>query len=167
MAAKRNNQAIDEDPTGKLVPRRIFAKLEIDSADHPFFKRVWVAKHVIDHHSPLLRQEARELVRLNGGHWPEELNSADAVRASVKFDQILVSFSGTSNVDAKSVYAQKIYEYCDLCVGYRFVNILFKDRDGCLSVDPTLLNDVVEQAGGGGQELNAINDPYAADVFIL
>ena len=167
MAPKRNNQAIDEDPTGKLVPRRIISKLEIDSPDHPFFKRAWVAKHVIDHHSPLLRQEARELVRLNGGHWPEELNSADAVRASVMFDQILVSFSGVSNVDAKSVYAQKIYEYCDVCVGYRFVNILFKDRYGCLNVDQTLLNDVVEQVGGGGEELNVINEPNTAGVRFL
>jgi hypothetical protein len=158
-AAHKNNQRMDEDPTGMIVPRRIFAKLEIESPEHPFFKRVWLARHALDHHSPLLRQEARELVRLNGGHWPHELNNAEAVRASVHFDQILVSLSGTSNVDANSVYAQKVYEFVDVCVGYRFVNLLYRDeRDRCLAVDPSLLNDVTEQNGGGGEDLNAVKE---------
>jgi hypothetical protein len=158
-AAKNNNQRMDEDPSGMIVPRRIFSKLEIESPEHPFFKRVWLARHTLDHHSPLLRQEARELVRLNGGHWPHELNNAEAVRASVQFDQIVVSLSGTSNVDANSVYAQKIYDFVDICIGYRFVNLLYRDeRDGSLALDPTLLNDVTEQNGGGGENLNAVKE---------
>jgi hypothetical protein len=158
-AARKNNQRMDEDPTGMIVPRRIFAKLEIESPEHPFFKRVWLARHPLNHHSPLLRQEARELVRLNGGHWPHELNNAEAVKASVHFDQILVSLSGTSNVDANSVYAQKVYEFVDVCVGYRFINLLYRDeRDGRLAVDPSLLNDVTEQNGGGGENLNAVKE---------
>jgi hypothetical protein len=167
-AAFRNNQRMDEDPTGMIVPRRIFAKLEIESPEHPFFKRVWLARHTLDHHSPLLRQEARELVRLNGGHWPHELNNAEAVRASIHFDQIIVSLSGTSNVDANSVYAQKVYEFVDVCVGYRFINLLYRDkRDGSLAADPSLLNDVTEQNGGGGENLNAVKENNLADIFIV
>lgn len=163
-AAHKNNQRMDEDPTGMIVPRRIFAKLEIESPEHPFFKRVWLARHTLNHHSPLLRQEARELVRLNGGHWPNELNNAEAVRASVHFDQIIVSLSGTSNVDANSVYAQKVYDFVDVCIGYRFINLLYRDeRDGGLAVDSSLLNDVTEQNGGGGENLNAVKD----NTFIL
>jgi hypothetical protein len=148
------NQRVEEDPTGVLIPKRIFAKLDTDSQEHPFFKRLWMVRHVLDHNSPILRQDAKELIRLNGGHWPEELNTAEGVRGSLDFDQILVSLSGTSNVDANSVYAQKIYDYIDLVVGYRFCNILFREKTGSVGVDPKLLNDVLEQNGGGGEDLN-------------
>jgi hypothetical protein len=151
-----------------LVSKKSFAKLEIESQEHPFFKRVWLARHVLDQESPLLKQEAKELIRLNDGHWPTELNSPEAVRASVGFDQIIVSLSGTSNADANSVYAQKIYDYIDVCVGYQFCNVLFRDEHGFLSVDGGLLNDVVEQTGGGGEDLhNRVNDNQITDIFIL
>jgi hypothetical protein len=167
LITTNRNQTIEEDPTGKFIPKKIFAKLEIESQEHPFFKRVWLARHVLDHHSPLLKQGAKELIRLNGGHWPEELNSAEAVRASVLFDQIVVSLSGTSNVDANSVYAQTVYDYVDLCVGYRFCDILFREADGSIGVDRSLLNDVKEQRGGGGEDLQARVERQASDVFIL
>jgi len=157
---------MEEDPTGRLLPKRIFAKLEVNSMEHPFFKRVWIVRHILDHNSPLLKQEAKELVRLNGGHWPLELNSADAVRASFHFDQILVSLSGTSNVDANNVYAQKVYDFVDVCVGYSFCNMLFRQDDGSIGVDPTLLNDVKEQIGGGGEDLNKKED-REVPIFIL
>lgn len=138
----------------KVASRREFAKLYVESQDHPFFKRVWVAKHVLDQDSPLLINDAKEMIRMNGGRWPKELNNASAVRACVKFDQILVSLSGTSNADANTVYAQKIYDFSNVVVGYRFCNILYREVDGSLGVDVNLLNDVVEQAGGGGEELD-------------
>jgi len=161
------NQAIVEDPTGKVVPRRIFAKLDIDSAEHPFFKRLWLVRHVLNENSPLLKRQARELVRMNGGNWPQELNNADGVRSAIDFDQILVSLSGTSNVDANSVYAQKAYDYVDICVGYRFCNILFRNEDGTLGVDQTLLNDVTEQSGGGGENLTEHSGKHVGDIFVL
>ena len=139
---------VDEDPTGQFLPKRIFSKLGVEAMENPFFKRGWIVRHILDHNSPLLRQEAKELVRLNGGHWPHELNSAKAVRASFHFDQILVSLSGTSNVDANSVYAQKVYDFVDVCVGYSFCNMLFRHDDGTIGIDEQLLNDVKEQEGG-------------------
>jgi hypothetical protein len=167
MLSKSREQAFEEDPTGTLVPKKLFVKLDIESPEHPFFKRQWLARHILDHNSPLLRPEARELVRLNGGHWPQELNSAEAVRASFHFDQILVSLTGTSNVDANSVYAQKVYDFVDVCVGYSLANILFRDkRDGSLAVDFDLINDVREQYGGGGEDLEEI-DSDRRDIYIL
>lgn len=169
MVASQNKVTrIEEDVTCKFLPKRIFAKLEIDSAEHPFFRRIWIIRHVLNHHSPLLRQEAKELVRLNGGHWPQELNNPEGVRASFHFDQILVSLSGTSNVDANSVYAQKVYDYVDVCVGYSFCNMLFRHDDGAIGVDATLLNDVKEQDGGGGEDLDArLKEQDSRDVIIL
>lgn len=157
-----------EDPTRSHMSRKSFAKLEIESQEHPFFKRVWVARHVLDQDSPLLQPGVKELIRLNQGHWPDELNNPEALRASIGFEQILVSLSGTSNADANSVYAQKVYDYVDLCFGYRFCNVLFRDETGLLIVDTTLFNDVVEQDGGGGEDLqNRALDNKMADIFIL
>ena len=107
------------------------------------------------------------MVRLNGGHWPDELNNAEGVRASIHFDQILVSLSGTSNVDANPVYAQKVYDFVDMCVGYSFCNMLFRDDDGGIQVDPYLLNDVKEQEGGGGELLEMMDSNKNDDIFIL
>merc|ERR1712238_276018 len=80
------------------------------------------------------------------------------VRASINFDQILVSFSGTSNVDANSVYSQKNYGFDDVCVGYSFCNMLFHHKNGSIGVDHRLLNDVKEQTGDGGEILKFRRD---------
>ena len=155
----------------KPFPNQIFAKVNVESMEHPFFKRVWNVRHVLDVSSPLLKPEAKELIGINKGHWPEELNSATAVRASIYFDRILVSFSGTSNVDANSVYSQKAYKFEDVCVGYAFCNMLFRESDDSVGVDHNLLNDVKEQSGGGGEELQLRELDMSArnlpDIFIL
>lgn len=157
--------------SSKKFPNQIFAKLNVESLEHPFFKRVWNVRHVLDGSSPLLKPEAKELIRINNGHWPQELNNATAVRASIQFDQILVSFSGTSNVDANSVYSQNAYDFEDMCVGYAFCNMLFREANGSIGVDHRLLNDVKEQSGGGGEELHFRDQETSSrslgDIFIL
>ena len=42
----------------------------------------------------------------------------------------------------------------DIVVGYQFCNALYRGRRGTLKVDLTLINDVIEQNGGGGEPLN-------------
>lgn len=144
---------MDEDPSAPLVNKRIFCKLMIEANEHPFFKRVWLGRHVLDETSPILLPKVRRQIRRNQGHWPESLNSHEEVRNSLRFNQILVSLNGVSNVSASDVYAQKIYDFVDINVGYEFVNILYKDSDGTLKVDTSLINDVREQYGGGGESL--------------
>ena len=161
---------VEVDPTASLVHQRVFAKIYIESQENPFFKRVWLGRHILDENSPLLRPEVKALIKLNNGHWPHILNNPEGVRASVQFDQILVSMSGTSSAECKSVYAQKVYDYEDICVGYKFVNMLYRDNRGCLHVDATLLNDVVEQNGGGGENLlqrNCMDRSTRGQIFIL
>jgi hypothetical protein len=51
------------------------------------------------------------------------------------------------------VYSQHLYEYIDVNVGYRFASLLYRDSEGVLGVDPTLINDVIEQHGGGAEPL--------------
>mmetsp|Transcript_2004 Transcript_2004/g.4385 ORF Transcript_2004/g.4385 Transcript_2004/m.4385 type:complete len:510 (+) Transcript_2004:125-1654(+) len=149
----RGNQTFLEDPTSRLVTKHIFSKMTVEAGDHPFFKRVWLARHVLDEHSPIVVPRVRRQIRKNGGAWPDRLNTHETIRESINFNQILVSLNGVSNVSASDVYAQKIYDFVDINVGYQFVNILYRDSDGTLGVDTDLINDVREQNGGGGEPL--------------
>ena len=153
LQSKRDHHAVDEDPSARLVNKRIFSKMMLEAGEHPFFKRVWLAHHVLDETSPILKPRVRRQIRRNRGFWPERLNNYKDVRDSLQFNQILVSLNGVSNVSASDVYAQKIYDFVDINVGYQFVNILYRDTDGTLKVDTDLINDVREQNGGGGEPL--------------
>ena len=55
------------------------------------------------------------------------------------------------------MYKQKVYEYSDIVVGYKFVDALYRGRHGALKVDLNLINDVSEQTGGGGEPFNVID----------
>jgi hypothetical protein len=103
---------------------------------------------------PILKPNVRKEIQKNGGFWPAKRANHAAIRRSLKFNQILVSLNGVSNVSASDVYAQKIYDFVDINIGYQFVNILYRDpTDGSLVVDIDLINDVREQNGGGGEPL--------------
>uniref|UniRef100_A0A7S3DV82 Inward rectifier potassium channel C-terminal domain-containing protein n=1 Tax=Entomoneis paludosa TaxID=265537 RepID=A0A7S3DV82_9STRA len=149
----RNQQTVDEDPTSRLVTKHIFSKLHIEASDHPFFKRVWLARHTLDEDSPIVKPRIRRQIKRNGGFWPNKYNNYAAIRDSLQFNQILVSLNGVSNVSASDVYAQKIYDFVDVNIGYQFVNLLYREGDGKLGVDTDLVNDVREQNGGGGEPL--------------
>lgn len=47
-----------------------------------------------------------------------------------------------------------MYDFIDIAFGYQFVNALYQGRrDRVLKVDMSVINDVVEQPGGGGEPL--------------
>jgi hypothetical protein len=106
--SRRDGRVVDEDPSAIMVNKHIFSKMEIEASEHPFFRRVWVARHVLDADSPILKRRIRRQLRRNGGRWPKELNNAEAIRNNLQFNQILVSLTGVSNISACDVYAQKI-----------------------------------------------------------
>lgn len=66
-----------------------------------------------------------------------------------------MNLSGTSSVDCKTVYSQKVYDFVHFCIGYNFVNCLYRDKNSILNADDILLNNIVEQDGGGGRDLFA------------
>jgi hypothetical protein len=103
---RQHHHAVDEDPSARLVNKRIFSKMMIEASEHPFFKRVWLGRHVLDDTSPILKPKVRRQIRRNQGYWPDRLNSHEAVRNSLQFNQILVSLNGVSNVSAADVYSQ-------------------------------------------------------------
>ena len=149
----RIHHTVDEDPSSKLVHKRIFSKMYFEQCEHPFFKRVWIGRHILNLDSPLVRPRVKRLIRRNNGYWPKSLNNHTEVRKSLLFNQILVSLNGVTNLTAQEVYAQKIYDFVDVNIGYQFVNLLYHDLEGALKVDTDLINDVRQQHGGGGEPL--------------
>ncbi len=156
-----DHRTLDEDPTSTLVTKRILSKMHLESTDHPYFQRVWLARHILDEHSPLLTPRVRRLIKRNHGNWPEELDSFEGVRNSLKFNQIIVSFQGVCNVTATTCYSQKIYDHNDINVGYQFADMLMSGDDGEVLVDIDKLNHVREQNGGGGEPLMLHSDDIA------
>jgi hypothetical protein len=136
----------------KICPARMFHKLEIETDSHPFFKRAWLIRHVLNSSSPLLSDEARAMVERNNGFWPQELNSYASVRKHVFFNQLIVNFSGTSHGSGSSVFGHKVYDFGVVNIGYTFAPMMHKDRTTKLiKVNAELLNDVREQYGGGAE----------------
>lgn len=144
---------MDDDPDSRTSVKHIFSKLEVDFSENPYFKRVWTVNHILNHKSPLVIPKVRILIAENGGSWPSDLCTAEKIRESIKFDGIFVSLSGVSVACADSVYTQHMYNYYDMNIGYNFVPCLYRNGNGELHVDYSLLNDVMEQEGGGGEEL--------------
>jgi hypothetical protein len=103
----------------------------------------------------LLSSKARRRIENNGGFWPEEWNNYNSVRDLLTFNQIIVSFTGTANVSGTTVYAQQVYEYEQLAIGYTFASVIFMEQ-GRVVVDEELLNDVKEQPGGGAEPWDVI-----------
>jgi hypothetical protein len=107
---------------------------------------------VLNERSPILSSKARQLIELNNGTWPRALNNAESIRQHLRFNDIIVSFSGTSNASGTNVYAQNVYDYSDAHIGCTFANVLVLVKNHIV-VDVTLLNDIKEQLGGGAEPL--------------
>jgi len=151
LSSSPRRMTINEDPGSSVNILRTFHKISIDTSENPYFKRTWTVNHRLDSDSPLLLPHIRKAISENGEYWPPYLNDADSLRECIQFSQIFVSVSGISVVCADSVYAQHLYNYMDMNIGYQFVPILYTSDSLDIKVDFDTLNDVVEQEGGGGE----------------
>jgi len=137
----------------------IYSKLELDTDTNPMFKRSWILRHPLNGNSPLLDTEAHQKIRENNGFWPPELNSYEHVRKHLVFNEIMVSLTGTDHVTGNTVYSQKVYDYVDVNIGWKFASMLTwvdisshgKKNKRVLGLDIGKINDVVEQHGGGAE----------------
>lgn len=136
----------NEETRRVILPRKIFRNVEIVNDCHPFFKRCWTAAHILNQNSPLLMPKMRKRIERNGGLWPQKYNKAELINACLDFDEIIVSFNGISKHTSCGVNAQKVYDRCDVVIGYDFVDILEK-KEGEVIVKTEMLNDVVPQDG--------------------
>lgn len=149
-SAKRAKRGINFHSAGSKKPH-MFTKITLDAEEHPYFRRVWFGRHRLDENSPLLTPAARKRVKQANGFWPADMNNHLSIKKSIHFKHVLVCISGTSNANAASVYAQKVYDLVDVNVGYRFVPMNYHTDEGEMKTDPYLLNAVYQQRGGGAE----------------
>lgn len=138
------------DSSDKIVrvslPKKMFHAMEMVNDTHPLFRRVWTLIHVLDDHSPLLTLKMRKRIANNHGYWPKNCNSAEKIKENLVFKEIILSFGGISKHISSEVRAQKVYNLCDVVIGYEFVRMIKKVGES-IKVFPELLNDVTEQSG--------------------
>lgn len=64
-----SDNTTDDSPTQKAFPseleddvtitdKHIFSRMRVEPSDHPFFKRAWLVRHVLDHESPILKSSS-------------------------------------------------------------------------------------------------------------
>jgi len=127
--------------------RFLYTNLKLVNPEHPYFRRVWTVRHVLNEMSPLLTNRVKKLIKKNGGLWPIHMSNYESIRNNLKFDQLIVSMKGVSNLSGYTVYMQKVYDYVDVVVGYEFVHVLSQRPDGTVVTEMEYLDDVVEQKG--------------------
>lgn len=65
-----------------------------------------------------------------------------------------MTVAGISNVSASAVHAYKRYKNEDVIIGFDFAPLVYEDEDsGNLEVALDLVNDVIEQLSGHGENL--------------
>jgi len=133
-----------------FVLNHLLALFKVETDRHPYFHRNWIVRHILDHNSPLLSRKAHRDIQLNNNVWPYK--TYQDIREHVRFSEIIVNFSGTANASGNTVYTQKIYTLDSIFVGYTFAKLLVMEK-GQIVVDASLLNDVREQHGGGGEPI--------------
>mmetsp|Transcript_34396 Transcript_34396/g.69450 ORF Transcript_34396/g.69450 Transcript_34396/m.69450 type:complete len:539 (-) Transcript_34396:3704-5320(-) len=147
LVAANNRKAGADEPTMAM-----YRKVTLTEFEHPFFSRVWHGRHILDANSPLLNKFARSMIKRNGGYWPADWNNPNDIRNALRFTDLIVTLTGISNVSASTVHAYKRFKYGDLLVGYEFASTLYTNPGSTkLMVDHTLINDVIEQEGGGAE----------------
>lgn len=129
-------------PTGKS---KIFANLPLEEFQHPYFHRLWHARHTLDKHSTLLTSEARKIISQYNG-WPRHWNSSGIILEKLNFSELIVALSGISNISGSQVIKHKRYKISDLLVGYEFAPLLYQESGSKdIKVDMSLQNDVLVQ----------------------
>ena len=145
---------VDEEPGVGTKPasKRIFAKLDLETDSHPFLKRVWNIRHKLTHESPLLNEDIRDLIRLNGGLWPAALCNAEVIRECLDLSQLIVTLNGTNVASGSSVYKLHVYDTECMMIGRTFENPLALGSDGKLIVDMGLVHTTIPQHEGGNDD---------------
>jgi hypothetical protein len=143
---------VEEDPTGGLMPRSLYSNVNVECNTHPFLKRVWTIRHVLNADSPLLSERAVRIVKESKGRWPAHACTFEFIRANVEFQQLIVSLSGTKT--GINVYGLHLYDYQNLHVGYAFAPILRSAPGGRFEVDLDNIDSLREQRGGGAEPID-------------
>lgn len=125
-----------------------------------------------------------------------DFNNWEEIRDCLNaFISLRITLSGTSAVSASTVYGEHVYEFDDVCVGWRFANMVYEKKErvykswcrtfGCgrslredelenhssadmrTKIDAALLHDIVPQPGGDHEPLNETKQQTAIETRSL
>jgi len=162
------------------LEKKVYYPISLSPESHPHFSRIWYARHVLNAESPLLKRDIRDSIVHGGGKWNRDYNNWEVMRDCLnEFTSLRITLSGTSAESASTVFGEHVYEFDDVCVGWRFANMVYEDKDEGLwsrfgfvsaakgdkkySVDTTdtrtkidalLLHDIFPQPGGDFEPLD-------------
>ncbi|KAK1737864.1 potassium channel family protein [Skeletonema marinoi] len=160
------------------LDKKAYYQFALTPDSHPHFSRIWYARHVLNAESPLLKREIRDMIVQEGGKWDKDFNTASEIRQCLnEFISLRITLSGTSAVSANTVFAEHVYEYEDVVVGWRFANMVYEQepkrkllrrlfpfgrgeaaevKGNCetfTKVDKALIHDIVPQPGDDYEDL--------------
>lgn len=165
------NNGVDSSSSRPITAAKktIYYKLRVSPEVNSFFSDgVWCVRHVMDDKSPLVKPSIRRQIAETAS-WPSDIDTYSKIRDCVTddFQEIVVTFNGTSNLTADNVFKTVSYKQEDIFVGWQFAHMLYLKEGGKASsgldiqVDPDLLNDIIPQKGGGNEPLGNSNDGSA------
>ena len=190
------------------LDKKAYYQFALTPDSHPHFSRIWYARHVLNAESPLLKREIRDMIVQEGGKWDKgewsgnhlklsvdtiylshhtfiffslsDFNTASEIRQCLnEFISLRITLSGTSAVSANTVFAEHVYEYEDVVVGWRFANMVYEKElrsrrwkrlfrfgrgsgeaaevngksETFTKVDKALIHDIVPQPGDDYEDL--------------
>ena len=75
----------EDDDTPRPVSKQTYHKVQLETENHPYFKRVWYCRHILNEQSPLLTKAVRNEI-VASGSWPPDRNTPLGVRSAlIKF----------------------------------------------------------------------------------
>lgn len=135
-----------------------YIKVGWKTDQHPLFNSTWIIQHELDESSPFLTDEMKAELHLQDGKffWPADKFTSMGIRNGLKkFTKLAITFNAVSNSSASSVYAQYLYDFDDIVIGYEHAKATYYDsQSNLIQVDRNLLHDVIEQEGGGAESLD-------------
>jgi len=182
-----DNKYVKEKSTGGEstldLEKKVYYPILLSPDTHPHFSRIWYARHTLNAESPLLKRDIRDMIVKDGGKWDVDFNHWQEIRDCLnEFISLRITLSGTSAVSASTVYGEHVYEFDDVCVGWRFANMVYETKEraysscwrtfGCgralmedekenhdtsdmrTKIDAALLHDIIPQPGGDHEPLN-------------
>jgi len=71
--------ALDFHKGNSSIVKQTYHKVSLEGSTHPYFKRVWHCRHILDENSPLLKKSIKEEIKNNSG-WPSGRLSHNGIR---------------------------------------------------------------------------------------
>ena len=126
-----------------------------------------------------------------------DFNNWEEIRDCLnEFISLRITLSGTSAVTASTVYGEHVYEFDDVCVGWRFANMVYEkkargykswwrrfgfsraseddedENEGAsdntrTKIDAALIHDIVPQPGGDYEPLNETKHNHGSKSFFF